>query len=520
MVNVRAGLFAVGSVTLFATVAACTGGGGGGGNGAAPCCAAQGQTEAPPAAFAPDAIGSAASAGRFAQPIAFLTSGAGATCVLPSGTGIQLPEFEDLGKPVEVEADGTYLVDIDREGAGRRVLVRVFDRDGDGVETDLGIAALASFPVAGEDAAPIPVSPIRFGAGGKMGESTLELALFCAMSKAGTTSGDDLQNLTFNDVRALMTSSFASAFSGVNDVGDALGFAKQYRHAVNGLVNLDTANRLALAELRESADALVDACRSPAPPAGLTCTSDGRAEFYRYWFLARRGDDADFSLPAALPRGLGDHLQALAQDMSDGLTDSFGGSPLGTGRAMELYKENHRLRVEIAAAAIERAASCFGDATDSDGDGVCEGGVVDLNAAIDTGRGPLSIRGALEQVRAAILAAPDELAIEAAWSASAEDIVQNFGIQSGLQPVPDVDDILDNVFFAARDGHQPAAQFAISTTASHLTIAQTLFDGAGGVRANIAGDIAMNLSGTPAADQGRVADLVFYATANGTDLTL
>lgn len=515
MNTLRAALLSTTALASLATIAACSGGGGaGGGGGAAPCCFASGETEQPPQAFG------AVPLERFVQPIAFLSTDG---CVTTTGGMLSLPEYESIGDEVAVQADGSYLVEIDEEGAGRRVVVRVFDRDEDGNETERGIGALAELPIVDAEAPAIPVAPIRFGANpAKMGESTLELAVHCTMRNTS-----QLQNLSFNDVRALVTSSFAGAYTGTDDVDNAIAFAGRYRHAINGVVNLSQQNKATLERLREEADRLVDACRSPEPPANLSCSSDGRAEFYRYWHMARRVDDADYSLPTPLVRSIREHLQAFAQDMSDAISDPFGGNPITDARAFELFRENHRIRLEIASAAVEAAATCFGaGAMDSDGDGVCttaEGDpMVDFDAAIDTGRGPISMRESFEAIREGILSAPDEAALESVWAVNGEDILQNFGLQSGLMTTPDVSEDLDVLWDDALSLHQTAAQFAILTDFTHLEIAGELFDPGPTVEGaweKIHSDLNTDFAALSDPDHARVTDILFYSTANATDIT-
>lgn len=510
MNNLRAALLSVSALASLATIAACSGGPGGG-NPSDPCCAASGQTEAPPSAFG------ALSFERLAQPIAFLGTG---SCLSTSGGTLSLPPFEALGDEVEVGADGRYLVEIDEEGAGQRVFIRVFDRDEEDIETDRGIAALARIPIADPDAPAIPVAPIRFGADPTaLGESTLEIAVFCEMRNA-----DQLQNLSFSDVRAVITSSFAAAYTGTDNVENAATGVTRYRHAINGVVNLALENKDVLERLREEADALVDACRSPEPPAGLDCSSDGRAEFYRYWYMARRVDDADFALPLPLVRSIREHLQSFAQDMSDAISDSYGGDAITDPRDFELFRENHKIRLEIAAAALESAATCFGEgASDPDGDGICEeGAVVDFDEPVDTGRGPISMRQSIASIREGILAAPDEAAFESLWTVHGRDLLQNFAIQAGLMTTPGIGEDFDLIADLALNDHQVAAQFAILTDATHVEIAGILYGTpvAPGVWQNIFDDLEPDF-GTllGIADHRRAADVIFYSTANATDIT-
>lgn len=429
------------------STSACSGGGGGGGNNIEPCCSAEGETVPPGSGFG-------AAPARYAQAVKVNQAPLAADCADLDGALDFAPVIlADASDVVRVEDDGTFSLEIydevlDAPAVGERFFVVVFDGEPD-ARVYRGMGSLAENAVTD---ATIGVAPILFGAGGVIGETTLEAGVACLMAAANAidpAGPDSLQGMTGNDVRAFIDDELTSAFNGTG-VGGAprvLGvrdLAKDYRHGINGMRAVLTTSGLMGAELqdnldllaryREDAETMADECR-----LGLLSGTDGcsgtvdplRADSYRYWFLARNVGSTAYPIvwnnESAFARDTMEVLTAWAEDVYLRLQ---AGGGLTTAYELAAYRQNQLLRLELAHANLRFAYSCYGDTdgVDTNGDGLCEGPLaLDTAQAGWTGlEGP---GGSVETMRQVILngTASD---IIAAWDVFADNVVYNFGQQA------------------------------------------------------------------------------------------
>jgi len=477
-------------LALSSLVAACSGGGGGGNN-VEPCCSAQGQTDSPPAgpgfAFAG---GGELFEGRFAQPIVFSGS---SSCLSLGNPVLLMPDFDAVGKPVPVAADGSFTVDINERGIGREVAIRIYDELTDGSKVERAVNYLARPPVANPVATPIPVAPIYFD-GRVFAEGTIEAAAYCELKRGAPGSGDDLQNLTLSDIRAVVTSSFASTFVSGGNRESVLAPIRQYRHAINGLVD-ETKNggfqvREALRELRYDTDEEIDACLLGRADLESLSTCQAGPDAYRYWLLVRAADT--FSMGT----GLEDHLLAMAQDM----TDAISRVDAANGHRMALLRDNYRLRYEVQAAAIRRGVMCFGDTIP----GTCDDTV---GPTVGTGAG--SIGESLELLRGDIEAAQTPTQLSNAFFNRNLDIATTFGAQIGITG--------NNAFFDTT-AMANAAQANILDDFSHAQIAAELATQLAATQVVIDTDYTAQIPS--AADRVFLAQLVFMGNASAVQLVV
>ena len=425
-------LLAAAVAVLAAWIAACSGGGGS--HSLAPCCAATGSVEQSSAA---PAFAAAAAPKLFAQPFILETNNCIALGTLDLTALLDMPV---AGKASEIDPVAlTYAVTITEAGVGHQVAIVVYD-DAGGTKNVRGIGVIGAEIVPSDT--PIQVAPIELspaGASGPttgIGESTIETAAICELSKRGVTGA-----LVSADVRAILTSSITASYTpSTTNASIVVARLLDYEAAIAGITQAGTAaQQAAFASFRGQVEAEVDACLAGATVAGCTPTADG-IDLYRFGRYA--APDASAALDPWGAAGSptrntwARHAAVFIQDFNDRVGDPPGASGvpdttfLGRLRT-SMFRQSELFRVALAERTITDVlqAAPFGATT------------IDFNFSVTTASIP-SLNAAFATLRASIgtvdLSVPD--ATLGVWNNFGRNVTSNldrqlFDVNGSLTPL-------------------------------------------------------------------------------------
>lgn len=501
-------LLAAAAAVLAAWIAACSGGGGS--HGADPCCGATGSVSQP-SSFN---FISAAAPRLFAQPFVLETNNCIALDTLDLTTLLDMPV---AGKAVQIDPVAlTYEVTITTVGEGHQVAIVVYD-DAGGTKNVRGIGVIGAEIVPSDT--PIQVAPIELspaGAGGPatgIGESTVETAAICELSKRGVTGA-----LVSADVRAILTSSITASYTpSTTNASIVVARLLDYEAAIAGITPAGTAaQQAAFAGYRGQVEAEVDACLAGATVAGCTPTPDG-IDLYRFGRYA--APDASTALDPWGAAGSptrntwARHAAIFVQDFNDRVGDPPGASGvpdttfLGKLRT-SLFRQSELFRVALAERAITDVlqAAPLGATT------------IDFNFSVTTATIP-SLNAAFATLRADIgtvdMSVPD--ATLGVWNNFGRNVTSNLDRQ-----LFDVNGSLTPLSTEATTAYGYASNVQAVLTSSSTwseSYAAVIDDGSGQpkgdwskIRADVANTMPLNAFSAP--DQVRLTDVLFFGSVN------
>lgn len=493
---------------LVGWIAACSGGGNS--HGAAPCCAAQGSVTQP-SSFT---FAAAAAPRLFAQPFVLETNNCIALDTLNLATLLDMPV---AGKAVQIDPVAlTYEVTITTVGEGHQVAIVVYD-DAGGTKNVRGIGVIGADIVPSDT--PIQVAPIELSPAGAttptsgIGESTVETAAICELAKRGVAGA-----LVSADVRAILTSSITASYTpSATNATIVVNRLLDYEAAIAGITQAGTAaQQSAFASYRGQVEAEVDACLAGATVTGCTPTADG-IDLYRFGRYA--APDASAALDPWGAAGSptrntwARHAAVFVQDFNDRVGDPPGaaGVPdttfLGKLRT-SMFRQSELFRVALAERTITDVlqAAPFGATT------------IDFNFVVSTASIP-SLNAAFATLRTGIgtvdLSVPD--ATLGVWNNFGRNVTNNLDRQ-----LFDVNGSLTPLGTEANTAYGYASNVQAVLTSSSTwgeVYAAVIDDGSAqqkGDWAKIRLDVAntMPLNSVSAADQVRLADVLFFSSVN------